>query len=140
MAAMEMRIPNRLAEIGRLGDWAEGFCARHALPPAVVNGLRVSLDEVLSNIISYAYDDDATHEIAVRLALADGMLSVEIEDDGVPFDWTQARGADRTAPLMDREVGGLGIEFLKALNDSVVYRRGDGRNFLVLTKKVTETS
>jgi len=131
---------NRLAEIERVGDWAERFCAQNALPLAVINGLRISLDEVLSNIVSYAYADQAEHEIELRIAYAPGILTVEIEDDGIPFDITQMRAPERGAALMDREVGGLGIEFLKALNDEVTYQRLGNRNRLVLRKNVGETS
>ena len=140
MVDAQLRIANRLAEIDKAGEWAERFCSSHGLPAEARTGLRISLDEALSNIISYAYDDGREHEIALRLTYAEGTLALMVEDDGVPFDPTQAPVAERGGSVMEREVGGLGIEFLKNLNDQVAYERVDGRNRLVLKKNVTETT
>jgi anti-sigma regulatory factor (Ser/Thr protein kinase) len=100
--------------------------------PDVLTDLRIALDEVVTNILKYAYSDSAPHDIGFHWELRDGRLATIIEDDGVPFDPLRAPQPDTTSSLADRQVGGLGIVFLKDLMHSVTYERVAGRNRLTL--------
>ena len=55
---------------------------------------------------------------------------VEIADSGIPFDILSLPDPDTTAEIMDREIGGLGVYFIRKMTDEVSYRRLDGRNIL----------
>ena len=61
-------------------------------------------------------------------------LQAEVEDDGRPFDPLTVAPPDRTAPLAERKIGGLGIHFVRNLMSDVAYQRIGDRNRLVLTK------
>ncbi len=112
------------------------FAAAHGLPSSVLADLQVSLDEVLSNIIAYGYADAARHEIVIQLRIADGALHAVIEDDGAPFDPLTVPLADVETDLSKRAVGGLGIRFIRALNDEVRYERAGNRNRLSLRRNL----
>lgn len=133
---MRLRITNERVELARVKEGVDRFAAAHGLPATVLADLQVSLDEVLSNIISYAYADTATHEIVIQLRVADGALHAVIEDDGVPFDPLTVPLADVDADLSKRAVGGLGIRFIRALNDEVRYERTGNRNRLSLRRNL----
>ena len=133
---MRLRITNERAELARVKEGVDRFAAAHGLPATVLDDLQVSLDEVLSNIISYAYADTATHEIVIQLRIADGALHAVIEDDGAPFDPLTVRLADVETDLSKRAVGGLGIRFIRALNDEVRYERAGNRNRLSLRRNL----
>jgi anti-sigma regulatory factor (Ser/Thr protein kinase) len=75
-------------------------------------------------------------EILVRLAYQPGEVHVDVEDEGKPFDPLQVPPPDLHSPLQERQVGGLGIHFIKQLVDEVTYARVDGRNRLHLTKRL----
>ena len=79
-------IGNTVAEMAKVVEFVEKFGAAHGIPQAAINDLNVCLDELLNNTISYGYDDQAPHSIAVDLTLAADLLIVDIEDDGKPFD------------------------------------------------------
>lgn len=136
MDSSELRVANRLAEIERVGDWAEQFGTRHGLPQSVLTDLRISLDEVISNIIAYAYDAAGEREIVVRLHFAAGVLAAEVEDDGLPFDPRDAPPPKHASDIASSPIGGLGIHFLKTLNDEVSYERVGGLNRLGFKKNV----
>jgi len=136
MARSEMRIPNRLAGLEAARQWVERFCAAHRLPAPVATGLLVSFDEVLTNVISYGYADADEHEILVRLAFADGVVVAEIEDDGVPYDPLRAPPPTLGGGIADRPIGGLGMHFVRTLNDEVTYVRQDNKNRLSFTRRV----
>jgi serine/threonine-protein kinase RsbW len=59
-----------------------------------------------------------------------------IEDDGAPFDPLSVPLADFEPDLLKRAVGGLGIRFIRALNDEVCYERVENRNRLTLRRNL----
>ena len=140
MKRAELRIANRLAELENVRLWIEQFAAVHALPVPVRASLLVSFDEVLSNIISYAYADGGDHEILLRIALHDGAVVAEIEDDGAPYDPLGAPPPDLRGGVGERPLGGLGIHFVRTLNDDVSYERRGNRNRLSFSKRVPAAS
>lgn len=138
MEKAEMRIANQLGELESVRQWVEGFGAAHALPTRVLTALLVSFDEVLNNLISYGYSDSDRHEICLRLSLARGEVWAEVEDDAAAFDPLGAAAPDLSGGITGREPGGLGIHFLKTLNDEVQYRRLQNRNRLRFKKCVDQ--
>jgi serine/threonine-protein kinase RsbW len=140
MDRVERRIANRWEEMPGIVEMVEQFGAEHACPGPVINDVNVALDEVLSNIISYGYEDGVQSEILVRLDYRPGEVLVEIEDAGKPFDPLKAPVPDLALPLDERPVGGLGIHFIKSLMDEVAYAHVDGKNRLRLRKKLPGTA
>jgi serine/threonine-protein kinase RsbW len=135
-AELVLSLKNDPAETERLTARVAEFGARHALPDRIVSHVNLALDEAITNIVFYAYDDVDDHEIAVRISLAHGMLTAELVDDGRAFDPLQVAAPDLAAPLEERAVGGLGVHLIRHLMDDIQYRREDGRNHLVFTKRV----
>jgi serine/threonine-protein kinase RsbW len=130
-------IGSRLTEVRRAVDLASAFCARNALAERDSNAIAVALDEVLSNVIHHGLGDAVGHEISIFLSYANGEISLEIEDDSAPFDPTQVPAPEFASNLAQRKVGGLGLMFVRALTDSVAYRRTSDRNCLVLRRRVS---
>jgi len=139
MERAELRIVNKLAELESVREWVERFGAAHALPPQVMTSLLVSFDEVLNNLISYGYPDERDHEIWVRLALDENAVWAEVEDDGLPFDPLAAPPPALNGGIGERPIGGLGIHFLRTLNDEVTYGRHEERNRLRFRKNLAGT-
>ena len=54
------------------------------------------MKEILTNIISYGYRDNREHQVKVRLSVQLAEVSVEIEDDGQPFNPLEAPAPDVT--------------------------------------------
>ncbi|CAK0776749.1 serine/threonine-protein kinase RsbW [uncultured Gammaproteobacteria bacterium] len=133
---LEVNLTNDLAEIPMLTESVERYCADAGVSPAVVFHIVLALDEFITNVVSYAYDDRARHSIRVTLNLADGRLTTEIEDDGRPFDPLSRPDPDISASLEDREVGGLGTYLIKQVMDEVTYHRSENRNRLSLVKRL----
>jgi len=135
-AELVLSIKNEPAETERLTARVTEFGARHALPDRIVSHVNLALDEAITNIVFYAYDDADDHEIGVRISLAQGMLTAELVDDGRAFDPLQVVAPDLAAPLEERAVGGLGVHLMRHLVDDIQYRRDGGRNHLVFTKRI----
>lgn len=133
MDRLAIELSSRLDEIPRLAELVEGFADSNDLPPQLAFKLNLSLEELVTNIVSYAYDDDEAHVIGIELKLADNMVTVEVEDDGKPFDpFKDAPTPDLDADLESRTVGGLGIHLVKTYMDEVGYQRAGDRNRVTL--------
>jgi serine/threonine-protein kinase RsbW len=133
-------IPADLGEIARLPRLIGDFGARHGWPTKLVGSINLVLEEVVANTISYGYDaggrSGAEGIIQIRLSWDGDMVTLEVEDDGVPFDPTQRAAPDTNAVLEERAPGGLGIHFVRTLMDTVEYRRAGDRNRLTMTKHI----
>jgi sigma-B regulation protein RsbU (phosphoserine phosphatase) len=133
---MSILFKNKLSEIERLGQVVEEFAALHHLPPNLIFEINVALEEVLTNVISYGYEDSDEHDIMMRLSCEEGEVMAEIEDDGRPFNPLEAAEPDTNKPLEERPVGGLGIHLVRKLMDDVEYKRQQGKNLLMMKKRI----
>ena len=133
---MRLVIDSQLSEIRRASELVDEFKARHGLADQDANAIHVVLDEILSNSIRHGLAGATSHAIAVTLELSEGEIRVEVEDDGVAYDPTQAPAPVLTGTLEERTESGLGVAFVRALTDTIEYRRIDGRNRLVMRRRL----
>jgi anti-sigma regulatory factor (Ser/Thr protein kinase) len=126
---------NDLSEIAKLHRELESFGQKCRLSSKTLFELNLILEEVVANVISYAYGDNQRHEIVVRADLRDGELVIEVEDDGRPFNPLQSPPPDLERPLERRKVGGLGLHLVRELTSSIEYNRKEEKNCLVMKKK-----
>lgn len=121
---------NDPAELARVMDDVEARLEALNVSPKRQFAVRLTLDELLSNVIKYAYDDGAVHQIGLRLEPG-SPFRVTIEDDGQPFDpLTEAPPPVLDGPVEDRPIGGLGLHILKQMGLRMQYQRVNNRNRL----------
>ena len=135
---LELSLVNDLREIGAAAAKIDAFCEARELSPQIAYAVNLSVDEVLTNTISYGYDDDAEHRIDLTLRVAGETLVVVIVDDGRAFDSSSAQDPDVEATLEERALGGLGLFLVQHMMDGIAYRRSDDRNVITLTKRTAE--
>lgn len=136
-ATLTLLVPNDLAELERVGRDLEEFGREHGLSAADVSAVNLAVDEILTNIILYAFPRREDHEVQINVRLEDDTLTLEFEDSGRPFDPVGMPEPDLEATLEDRPVGGLGIHIVRRLVDDMSYRRDEDRNVLTLTRRLT---
>ena len=138
--ALEISLVNDLREIAGVAARIDDFCSAHDLSPQVGYGVNLAIDEILTNTISYGYDDDEPHRIELIVRLDGETLTVVIVDDSNAFDLSQAPQPDLEGSLEDRPLGGLGLFLVHQVMDSVNYQRIRECNVVTLTKNMTEES
>ena len=131
-----MVLRNDLSEIPKLHQELGNFGQKCSLSPRTLFELDLILEEVLANVIAYAYGDNQQHEIVVQADLSDGELVIQVEDDGRPFNPLQVPSPDLERPLAQRKVGGLGLHLVRELTSSIEYDRKDGKNRLVMRQTI----
>jgi anti-sigma regulatory factor (Ser/Thr protein kinase) len=86
------------------------------------------VEELISNIISYGYDDDLKHDIILDFQFDKESISLEIIDDAKEFNPVDIADADTTSEISERKTGGMGIHLVKNLTDAFSYHREGTKN------------
>lgn len=131
-------IANRIPEIRRAMDFLDGFLEQNPVADAVASELHIIVDEILSNVIRHGYEDDRPHEIGVALARSAHEITLEVDDDGRPFDPTAAPAPPPRTRRGKIRAGGLGLVFVRELSDGFSYRRDGARNHLTIRRRLDE--
>ncbi len=132
-ASASLKISPSLEQLERISAAVEELGERDNWPPDLIFKVNLALDELSVNIVNYGKD---ASEIEVSMVADAESVTVEISDDGPPFDpLTEAAQPNVDAPLEDRPIGGLGIHLVRELMDELHYRREDGKNRLAMVKR-----
>jgi phosphoserine phosphatase RsbU/P len=125
-------IENRVSEMARVERWLGEISAVWALPQRTAFAVDLVINEVVANVISYAYRDTAIHPIRISLALQPAAVIVEVEDDGEHFDPFAAMPQSPASAIEHAAIGGRGILLIRSYAPDHRYRRVAGRNHLLL--------
>jgi sigma-B regulation protein RsbU (phosphoserine phosphatase) len=126
-------LQNRLDELTTLGNWVNQLAGLLGLSARGAFRLDMVLTEAVTNIIQYAYQDEAVHPITITLQYQANTATIQIVDDGWPFDPHQNPEVVLPANLEEAGVGGLGIHLIRHYADNCHYDRQENKNILTLT-------
>jgi serine/threonine-protein kinase RsbW len=129
-------IDNRIGEIPFLAEKIEELAGKWELPESLTMNINLVLEEALSNIIFYAYNDNRKHQIKISMTLINKNLTFKITDNGIPFDPFSLPQPDISLSAEERPVGGLGIFLISKFMDAVHYSRQNNMNILTLNKNI----
>lgn len=108
--------------------------------PSVSYAIRLSCEEIIVNIIRYAYPQHTDGYISVGITDTGGELCITIRDGGRPFNPLERELPDISLALEDRDIGGLGILLMRQMMDKVSYIHADGENRLLMIKNIGNES
>ena len=133
-ARLCLKIETRLEELERLSAAVEALGRQDNWSSRLIFQVNLVLEELGLNIINHGHDD-RFHEIDIVLTSEAQVLTIEVTDDGEPFDpLKDAPAPDLATTLENRPVGGLGIHLVRTVMDEMLYRREGDRNHLTLVK------
>ena len=69
MTDFQLIIKNELSNIDLVNDQFTAFAHGKDVPKNVVNAVCMVFDDMLTNIITYAYQDDGQHDISIQVLL-----------------------------------------------------------------------
>jgi anti-sigma regulatory factor (Ser/Thr protein kinase) len=109
--------PENIAVIRHvLGALAEAL----AMPPALVDDMRLAVTEACTNVVRHAYDESTEGTIDVVVRPRRDALEVVVADEGRGF-----------GPSPDTSGPGLGMSLIAALADAVEVERGNGSRLVM---------
>lgn len=129
--------PARIDLLRVMLDWIYERIERMEFDPSTLRKVELAAEEALVNIIRHAYQGQPENiEIEIKV-FPKSHVEISIRDNGPPFNPLTVHPPDLASPLEEREIGGLGIHFIKNNMDEVRYNRLDNANVIVLVKRAT---
>lgn len=139
MSAFSLQLKNDLDEIETLMDQLNVYANEHDLNETVSFRLSLILDELVSNTISYGYADGRQGRIDIRMHQTGRHIEVLLKDDGDAFNPLEdSEVPDIDADIDDRDIGGLGVHFVREFSEKVAYQRLGLENTLTLSIRLTD--
>lgn len=129
-----LRLPAKMESLESFRSFVLSRVEEQGVPRAIIGKIDLALEEILTNIVSYAYtqaDGDGSIELNCCPG-PDGEFRLCIADWGIPFDPLAQKAPDLTTDLAERQPGGLGIHLVRQMADGITYKRENGRNLLKL--------
>jgi anti-sigma regulatory factor (Ser/Thr protein kinase) len=128
----QLTAENTLASVSELIEFISAELKRRDVSAQTANTARIALEEILTNIVKYGYDDNESHVIEVRFQVDEKFIGLTVIDDGHHFNPLEAPPPDLSLPLAERPIGGVGIHLIRKLVKRIDYRREDDRNIITL--------
>ena len=134
----EICIKNKISELEKVAQFVEEIGEELGLSMELQMNLNLVMEEMVTNVIFYAYPQDEEADIEL-LAKSDGKeLTFVLSDQGKEFDPTAKEDADLDVNPAERELGGMGIFIVKNIMNKVTYQRLEGKTLLTMTKGIAD--
>jgi serine/threonine-protein kinase RsbW len=138
MEVKKIVITNKIDELDLIRQFLEQLGTEWSLDPTVVFELNLVLEEYITNLVFYAYSDQAAHEISIEVENEQAQLTLIVTDDGRKFNILEMpENEEIDKPLEERKIGGLGIHFIKTLTDHLEYKSDGKKNRLIMRKRIS---
>ena len=134
----ELRIKNQMSELEKVSQFIDEIGEELGLSMELIMNLNLVMEEMVVNVISYAYPEGTDAEIELLAKSDANELTLVLSDQGKEFDPTKKKDSDMSVNPAERELGGMGIYIVKNLMNKVTYQRPEGRNLLTMTKSIND--
>ncbi|WFE82709.1 ATP-binding protein [Parabacteroides chongii] len=131
-----LHIKNELEQLTRLYEFLDLQASTYGLEEQLSMQIKLALEEVVTNVILYAYPDKKDQDIRIDMNYRNELLTIVITDNGTAFNPLEMKEPDISLPPEERPIGGLGIYLVKQLMTEVIYTRSSGKNILTMTKDI----
>lgn len=116
-----MVYPAQFENLDHVREFVGDAAQKCGLDASAVYSVQLAVDEAFSNIIEHAYGGECLDNIECKCQIAGSGLTVTLRDCGSPFDPSVVPEPDLDAELEDRDIGGLGLYFIRQLMDEVEF-------------------
>jgi serine/threonine-protein kinase RsbW len=134
---LDIKVPNQtkyLSLIGKIGeDIAKELDRYSGDRETLAYHINLVLTEAMTNAIKYGMGDEKDKNVHIIICISEKELAIKVYDFGQGFDIN----AIATPDFDEMEDRGRGIFLIKALMDSVCYRKESGGNILEMIKRLT---
>jgi anti-sigma regulatory factor (Ser/Thr protein kinase) len=132
----EVEMQNQIESLAGTMQAVEEYLIEYEVEQDIIFRVILAVEELVTNTIKYAYDDNDSHPIRITVSLSGGNPSevkLCVEDDGHPFDPSGAPPPDFETAPEERDIGGLGLHLLREMSQDLEYERLNHRNYVRMT-------
>jgi len=133
-AAKKLEVGAGLENLNKALAFVNAELERHGCPRDIREKIDIAVEEVFMNIADYAYSPGAGNAV-IYITVTDKAV-IRFEDSGKPYNPLESSDPNFEVPLLERDIGGLGVFLVKKLMDNVEYTRAENKNVLVMTKEI----
>ncbi len=128
-------LPAELGNLHTLKSFIIDHASQTILDEKKRHEIELAVDELLVNVINYAYPEQRG-KITIRcLTNEQGDFFAQIVDSGIPFDPLKKKDPEMGSSIEDSTIGGLGIYLARQYLDEIKYSRKNDMNILTVCKK-----
>lgn len=127
------QLPAKLESLNDFCDFVLQHAEQYIGSQRTLFGIKLALEEILVNIISYAYEGNPDGLVKVGCVVWRNQFRIRVVDNGRVFNPLEWEDPDLFAELEEREIGGLGIFLTKCVTDEINYCRKKNQNILTLS-------
>lgn len=136
MKALKINLTKNIFDLNMLVTKLEQFFEENNIS-SISMPMTLILEELFTNTITHGASYGREVFIEVNLGIDKDELIMTYKDNGMPFNVLDLPEPDLTASIENREVGGLGVHYVKTLTDSVEYEYVEKQNVLKMKKKLS---
>ena len=131
-ASLSLLLGNNTMDLAQAQARIAAFLDNHGIGDEAAYTTRLAVEELVTNILRYGYDDTLAHRINVSVVVAGSAIELRIEDDGHVFDPTAAPPVVAPASLDFAAEGGRGLMLVREMVGPLQYERANGKNRITL--------
>jgi serine/threonine-protein kinase RsbW len=137
MKCLKMTLRNNISDLNTLVYKLEFFFKENNISNILIPTTLI-LEELFTNTITHGVSDGRKVFINVNLKIENDELIMTYKDNGIPFNVLELPDPDLNSSIENREVGGLGVHYIKTLSDSVEYQYTKENNVLQIKKRLSK--
>jgi sigma-B regulation protein RsbU (phosphoserine phosphatase) len=133
----KLEIQASLENLNKALDFINTELEQRGCPRDIQGKIEIAVEEIFVNIVNYAYSP-GVGGVVIFISVTDKTV-IRFEDTGRPYNPLEKSEPDFNKPLMERDIGGLGVFLVKKMMDKVEYNRVGNKNILVMTKDMSDS-
>lgn len=134
---LRMTIKSRLEQVSHVGASVRGILKDVISDDVAAYKIEVAVAEAINNVIKHAYGLERDHEIEIEMSLSSERVIFTIYDTGKAMQFPEVSGINYDPGDRPRlPEGGMGIPLMKSIMDHVSYSRREGKNCIILCKRL----
>ncbi|MFB2877857.1 ATP-binding protein [Floridanema aerugineum] len=128
----QLTVPGTLDSLSKISKYVLSAASAAGLDKKATYRLRLAVDEIATNVISYGYEDAKIQgNLDLQAKIDDSSLTILMEDRAAAFDPTTKFILEEDSinlPIQQRAIGGLGVYLAIQGVDRFMYERIGDRN------------
>ncbi len=135
-----LRLPAETGILEGVADFTELVAKDCGFDAKGVYQIKLALDEVMNNVIMYAYRGNSADNFLLKYIPLAGGLKIEIVDYGIPFDFDEKLDRYDGKASEDQPIGGIGLYLVKQFADEVHYapETSEGNKLTIIKFRPTD--
>jgi serine/threonine-protein kinase RsbW len=130
----ELCVRSELSNLAQIAEFVTDQARSAGMDEDRIFEVQMAVDEACTNAMEHAYEGRSDGQVRICCYSENHQFVVRIVDFGKPFSPDDVPAPRTDAPLEEREIGGLGLFFMRQLMDRVEIRSNEQGNEVIMIK------